>query len=173
MKTYICEICGEVHLGSEKPMNCPFCGARIAFIKVASEAKPVVIVSEALGEVTKSNLEATLELELKATSIYSCMSEKAQSYEIKNMFKRLACVEWVHALSCYKLLGREFGALAPEACSDIDLENFKETFELEDRAAKLYGEFARTSTERHVKIFFTGLMQAETDHIELIEGYLK
>ena len=42
MKTFICEICGDAYIGEEKPKNCPFCGAREAFIKEGKDAKPVV-----------------------------------------------------------------------------------------------------------------------------------
>ncbi len=173
MQTYICEICGEAHLGTEAPKNCPFCGARLAFIKKAVDAKPVVLVQDELSEVSRKNLLETLKLEMDATAIYSCMSSKSKEYELQVMFRRLACVEYVHALTCYKLLGMEIGKLGEATCSDIDMDNFHQTFDLEDRATKMYMEFAKTSTERHVKIFFAGLMQAEADHIELINGYLK
>ena len=38
MKTYICEICGDAYLGTEKPKNCPFCGAGEGFIKEGKKA---------------------------------------------------------------------------------------------------------------------------------------
>lgn len=42
MRTYICQICGDAYLGVEKPKNCPFCGAREHFMKLGSEATPIV-----------------------------------------------------------------------------------------------------------------------------------
>lgn len=59
-----------------------------------------------------------------------------------------------------------------QECSEDDAENFRKTIELEEHAAELYMEFAKTSTEKHIKILFTALAQAEDDHIELIKNYL-
>ena len=172
MKTFICEICGDAYLGEEKPKNCPFCGARDAFIKEGKDAKPVVNVKENLSDVSKKNLEETLQLEMRANAIYTCMTGKAINYEINKVYKRLATVELEHANICVKLLGIEMPPVGSELCSDDDLENFQETIKLEDHASSLYSEFAKTSTEQHLKILFTALNQAELDHIELIKNYL-
>lgn len=172
MKTFICEICGDAYLGEEKPKNCPFCGARQAFIKEGKEADPVVNSKDPLSDVSKKNLEETLKLEMRANAIYTCMAGKALTYEISKMYKRLAKVELEHAVICTKLLGIELPPIGSEICSDQDIENFHKTIELEDHASSLYSEFAKTSTEKHIKILFTALNQAELDHIELIKNYL-
>ena len=89
MKTFICEICGDAYLGEEKPKNCPFCGARDAFIKEGKDAKPVVNVKENLSDVSKKNLEETLQLEMRANAIYTCMTGKAINYEIERQSELL------------------------------------------------------------------------------------
>jgi rubrerythrin len=172
MKTFICEICGDAYLGEEKPKNCPFCGARAAFIKEGKDAKPVVNIKENLSDVSKKNLEETLNLEMRANAIYTCMAGKALTQEINKMYKRLAKIEFEHAIICTKLLGIEPPPIGSELCSDQDLENFQKTIELEEHASDLYSEFAKTSTEQHIKILFTALNQAELDHIALIKNYL-
>ncbi len=172
MKTFICEICGDAYLGTDKPSECPFCGARGAFIKLGSEANPVVNIKEELNEQTVKNLQETLDLEMRANAIYTCMAGKALSYEINKMYKRLAKVELEHAVICTKLLGIEMPPIGTELCSDEDVENFQKTIELEEHASGLYADFAKQTTERHVKIMFTALNQAEKDHIELIKKYL-
>lgn len=172
MKTFICEICGDAYLGEEAPKNCPFCGARHPFIKEGKIAKPVTEVGGQLSDITRHNLEQTLELEMRANAIYTCMAGKAPSYEIMKMYKRLAKVELEHAIICTKLLAIEMPNIGSEICSDKDIENFEKTIELEDHASSLYREFAKTSTETHVKIMFTALTQAEEDHIKLIKNYL-
>lgn len=172
MKTYICEICGDAYLGEEKPKNCPFCGARTAFIKEGKDAQPVVNVKENLSNISKKNLKETLELEMRANAIYTCMAGKAANYEINKMYKRLAKIELEHAIICTKILGIELPPTGSEPCSERDVENFQKTIELEDHASSLYSEFAKTSTEKHIKILFTALNQAELDHIELIKNYL-
>jgi rubrerythrin len=172
MKTWICEICGDAYLGEEKPKNCPFCGARHAFIKEGKDAHPVTEVKEELSEQTKKNLRETLDLEMNANAIYVCMAGKTDSYEIMKMYKRLAKVELEHATICTKLLGIVMPEIGTQLCSDQDVENFQKTLELEDHAVKLYAEFAKNATENHIRIMFTALTQAETDHVELIKSYL-
>ena len=172
MKTYICEICGDAYLGEAKPKNCPFCGARQAFIKEGQEANPIVIQKIDLSEKSKENLKKTYDLEVKASAIYTCMANKSGSYEVKAMFKRLAKVELEHAVITTKLLSAPAPVVGAEECSDEDIANFKRTIELEKHASSLYAQFLREASEQNIKILFTALMQAEADHIELIKNYL-
>lgn len=172
MKTFICEICGDGYLGEAKPKNCPFCGARGAFIKEGKDANPIVFKKIAISEKTKENLKKTYDLEVKASAIYICMAGKAGSYEVKAMFKRLAKVELEHAIIATKLLGAPAPVVGREECSDEDIANFKRTIELEEHASSLYAQFFRDSEEKNIKILFTALMQAEADHISLIKNYL-
>jgi len=173
MQTWICEICGEAYLGEMAPVSCPYCGARKPFIKPGKEAHPVFLSSETLSSETLGFLNTTLELEMHANAIYSCMEKASKDYEIKKMFKRLATVELEHAAICVKLLKIEMPAIKPETCSQQEIENFKKTIELEKHASTLYAEFAKKSVERHIKILFTALNQAEMDHIILINNYLQ
>lgn len=172
MKTYICQICGDAYLGSEKPKNCPFCGAREAFMKEGHEALPIVIQLFEIGEQSRTNLMQTLALETHANAIYLCMAGKAKNYEVKAMFKRLAKVELEHANIVTKFLKIEMPAINPEICSDEDVENFKETIKLEENASSLYLRFAKEASEQNIRIFFTAINQAEMDHIELIRNYM-
>lgn len=172
MKTYICQICGDAYIGSEKPSDCPFCGAHANFIKEGREADPIVSKFETIGEVSRNNLQATYDLEVKAAAIYICMANSAQSYEIKAMYKRLAKVETEHAVIVSKLCGIAAPVIEVEACSLDDVENFKRTIELEEHATDLYKKFTKEAEEKNIKIFFTALAQVEADHIALIKNYL-
>lgn len=172
MKTFICEICGDAYIGSEKPHNCPFCGARTAFIKNGNEANPIVIQDIEVSELTRKNLLETLGLEMHANAIYLCMAGKADAYEIKAMYKRLAKVELEHATIVTKILKMDMPEKNDVLCDDNDIENFKKTIELEEHAAGLYAKFAREAEETPVKIMFTAINQVEQDHIELIKNYI-
>ena len=172
MKTFICQICGDAYIGTEKPHDCPFCGATQNFIKLGSEANPIVNQKEAVGELSRKNLLETLYLEKTANALYLCMASKAEKYEIKAMYKRLAKVELEHAIIVTKLLDIERPATQEESCSDDLAENFQKTINLEDTATNLYVKFAKEATERNVKIFFTALAQVERGHIDLIKSYL-
>ncbi|PIR73543.1 MAG: hypothetical protein COU40_02275 [Candidatus Moranbacteria bacterium CG10_big_fil_rev_8_21_14_0_10_35_21] len=196
MKTYICQICGDAYIGEGKPTECPFCGARENFIKIGKEALPILnqetparnatlarnashndasghsVAGGKISETDKKNLLETLDLELKANSLYLCMASKAKSYEIKAMYKRLAKVELEHAIIATKFLKIERPGIDAESCSEEEIENFNKTIELEDHATKLYAGFAKTAEDRNIKILFTALAQVEEDHIKLIKNYL-
>lgn len=172
MKTFICEICGDAYVGLEKPKNCPFCGARENYIKPGAEAQPIVNEKIELSEQTTKNLKATYDLEVNASALYVCMASKAKTYEVKAMYKRLAKVELEHAVIVTKLLGIDRPAVGTETCGDEDRENFQKTIALETHAADIYNKFMQEAEEKNIKILFTALAQAESDHIELIKNYL-
>lgn len=158
-------------MGEAKPKNCPFCGAREAFMREGG-VLPVTKEKIELSEASKKNVEEFLALELKAKEIYLCMAGKAKSYEIEAMYKRLSKVELEHANIACKILKIEMAQASPEGCSDEDIENFKKTIELEAHAAGLYHKFAVQAPEQPIKMMFTALAQAEEDHIKLIKNYL-
>lgn len=172
MKTYICQICGDAYVGHEKPSDCPFCGAPSHFIKEGKEANPIVNQKTEISELSGRNLEETLALELKANAIYLCMAGKADTYEIKAMYKRLAKVELEHAVIVTKLMGIALPKIDEQTCSEDEVENFKATIKLEEHATELYKKFAKEATETNIRILFTALTQVEADHIALIKNYL-
>ena len=172
MKLYICEICGDAYIGVEKPSDCPFCGAKSHFIKLAADAEPVMEVRTEISDISKKNLLETLALETRANAIYLCMAGQAKKYSVIKMYKRLAKVELEHATIVTKLLSIPMPEIKPEDCSSEEMENFRKTIELEDHAVELYKKFAEESQEVHVRKFFGAIMQAEMGHIELIKSYL-
>jgi len=172
MNLFICEICGDAYIGTEKPSDCPFCGAKNNFIKLADEAKPIIGEKVDISELTKKNLMETLDLEIKASAIYTCMAGKAKEYKIQKMYKRLAKIELEHAIIVTKLLSIALPEINPESCSDENVENFKKTIELEDHATQLYKKFAGESVENNLRKFFGALMQVEAGHIELIKNFI-
>lgn len=173
MQTFICEICGEAYVGSEKPFHCPFCGAKGGFLKLGAEADPIINHPQEISEVSRKNLLTSLQLEKDAAEIYTCMAGKAPNHELKAMYKSLAKVELEHAVVIDKLLGEPGPVLETEECSTEMVENFQRTIALEKNATDLYARFAKEAEERDIKIFFTALAIVEKDHIELIETYLK
>lgn len=170
MNLYICEICGDAYIGTDKPSDCPFCGAKNNFIKLASEAQPIVNIKSEISEQSRKNLMETLALETGANAIYLCMAGKAQEYKFMKMYKRLAKVELEHAIIVTKLLGIEMPQINPETCADDLKENFSRTIELEDHATELYKKFTGEATEEHIRKFFGALAQVEQGHIELIKS---
>lgn len=172
MNVYICQICGDGYIGTEKPKDCPFCGAKESFMKQGKEYAPILDMEEPLSEESKNNLEYSLGLEKTASGIYLCMAENADSEEVRAMFKDLSKVEREHSYIIAKMLKQERPEIPKEMCGEDDVENFKRTLELEDNAIKMYRQFAREAKERAVRILFTALTQAEEGHSDLIGGYL-
>jgi rubrerythrin len=172
MQTYICQICGDAYAGEGKPTECPFCGAPSNFIKPGKEARPIVNEKIEISEVSRRNLEATYDLEIKASAIYTCMAGKAKTYEEKAMFKRLAKIELEHAVIVTKIMGTPAPVVAPQNCPDADVENFKETVKLEKHAVEVYAKFLQEATETNIRILFNALNQVEADHIKLMKNYL-
>lgn len=169
MNLYICEICGDAYIGTDKPSDCPFCGAKNNFIKPADEAQPIVNIKSGISEISKKNLMETLALETRANAIYTCMAGKSKEYKIQKMYKRLAKVELEHAIIVTKLLGITMPEINSELCSDEDMENFQKTIELENHATSLYKKFVGEAEEGHVRKFFGALTQVEQSHIDLIK----
>jgi len=172
MKTYICEVCGDAYIGTDKPKNCPFCGVDEVYIKNGNEADPIVNGEYEIDEITKKNLETTLALELNATALYLCMAKKAKTYEIKAMYKRLAKVEKEHASIAKKLLKLDSMEIPERDCDEETEENFKKTIALEKNASSLYDRFAEEAKEERIKTLFKAISEAEKEHINLIENYL-
>ncbi len=170
MKVFICEICGDAYIGTEKPADCPFCGVKNNFIKPGEEARSIVNEKIEISDTSKKNLLETLALEIRANAIYLCMAGKAEEYRIRAMYKRLAKIEMEHANIVTKLLGIPMPEIKNETCADDTAENFQRTIELEDHASELYRKFIGESKEENIRKFFGALMQVERGHIELIRN---
>jgi rubrerythrin len=173
MKLFRCQICGDPYLGEERPVNCPFCGAHARYLVLQEDYVTPVI--ESLSEVSKRNLETTLGLEISNTEFYACASRKAQTDEIKNLFKALSKVESEHASVVCKALGIQKPPinLEAEVCTGDDVANLKGSHEREERAIKLYGKFLSEAVEPRVQEIFSALIGIESDHLSLSEERLK
>lgn len=172
MNLYICEICGDAYIGTERPSDCPFCGSRIGFIRPANEANPIVSEKIKLSETSLKNLKEAYGLEVAAVGIYQCMADKANRYEVKAMFKRLAKIELEHAAIISKLAGLPRPEIAAQSCFEDEAENFLKTVELEDNATILYANFANLAEEKNVKKFFVAISQVEAGHKALMKNFL-
>jgi len=171
MKTYICEICGEAHVGIDKPGNCPFCGAHNQYLKEGNLANPIILKKIELSDLSKKNLLEALSLELNAVAIYNCIASKSDDYEIIKMYNRLAKVENEHADVISKVLTLSQSEIELKTCSNEMSENFQVTLDLEIHASDIYARFAREAVEIDIKILFAALSVVEKDHIDLINNY--
>ncbi len=171
MKLWRCEICGDPYLGEEKPKNCPFCGAHERHLVSQEDYDDRVGKVHELTETSKKNLEAALQLEISNTEFYACASRKAETDEMKNLFKALKKVESEHADLLCKALGIKKPPINEDfdECQAKDIDNLKESHMREDRAIHKYAEFLSQATEPRVIEIFSAIIAVESDHLSLSE----
>lgn len=169
VKVFRCRICREPYIGEEAPSKCPFCGASTMYFIPAEEWNQSEYTIE-ISEVSKTNLEAALSLELSNTAFYQCAMNAA--YATGNeygyaKFKALKKVENEHADAIAKLLQIQQPSLKKIPCSMDFIKNTQEGWDRENRAIKSYAKFAMEAMEPQLKQFFNALVEIETDHLEL------
>jgi rubrerythrin len=172
MKIFVCNICGEVYLGTGMPPSCPFCGVSPKQLKLAydwEDGNAGVILSEK----SHQNLEAALQLELSNTAFYFCAADKLTNKETAKMFKGLAKVEREHASVFKKLLKLEVMPEVKEECPADPAECLEQSFQRETRAVAFYTKALAESTEARVREVFEAIMNVEKDHIALDEEMKK
>ncbi|MEW6115906.1 MAG: ferritin family protein [Nitrospirota bacterium] len=173
MNFYRCLICGDPYGGKEKPSHCPFCGAKSEYIVSAAEWIDENTSIATLSNISRKNLERTLQLEVNNTAFYRDAMGRTKDIELQGIFKYLSKVEGEHASVVKKILKCEAPNPEPgkEVASDNDHENLKRAQELEKFAAKFYSQAAGEAVEPRVKKVFIALSTIESEHIR-IEGEL-
>ncbi len=168
MKMLRCRICGETYLGTEVPSHCPFCGAHREHIVPAPEY-PADINEVQLAEVERGDLETSIELERSNTRFYLGMAQHKDEHVLSSTYKRLAKVEAEHCELFCKLAGLEEpeDLDVPEEVSDDWCANIAESVKREQRASRLYRQFAERATNERIREVFDAVSVVESDHIEL------
>jgi rubrerythrin len=175
IKVFRCRICGDPYIGSEAPMQCPFCGAPKRFFVNAKKWESNEF-EVPLSDISRKNLEAALKLELDNAAFYDCaknISDKAGDHYNLAKFKALMKVEREHASAISKFLKISRPELEKQACNADSKANSKEGWERENCAIKAYSKFRDEATEPRLKEFFGALVEIETDHLELHAENLK
>lgn len=173
MNAYRCLICGETYMGEEKPSNCPFCGAKARYIVEAVRWSDENLGIEKLSDVSKKNLEKSLQLEVNNAPFYRDAMTKTNDVGLQGIFKYLSKVEAEHASVIRKILKCELPQPEREEslASGDDRKNLMTAHAREVAASALYKKFAGDAPEPRVRRVFTALSEIESDHIE-IEGKL-
>ena len=172
MKIFVCNICGEVYLGKERPGSCPFCGVATGQLLFAHEWEDKNIGVE-LSEKSRKNIEEALQLELSNTAFYFCAADKLINKEASKMFKGLAKVEREHASVFRKLLKLETMPEVKEDCPNDPAECIEDSYRREVRAVAFYGKALGEATEPRIREVFMAIMNVEKDHIDLDEEMKK
>jgi rubrerythrin len=174
MNFYRCLICGDVYMGTEKPGNCPFCGAAEDYLVAATAWVDENETLGELGDVSQANLGQALQLEVNNAPFYRDAMARTHNVELQGIFKCLAKIEAEHASTIKKMLKVE--PPPPEAgkeiATDDDHENLVAAHEREIAAAAFYRQAATEATEERVKKVFTALAAIESDHIAVEQALL-
>ena len=115
MKTYVCKVCGYIHIGDTAPEKCPQCGAPAdKFEEKVEEANKTyadehkIGVAQGLDKEVVEGLRANFMGECTEVGMYLAMSRQAdrEGYpEIAEAYKRYALEEAEHAAKFAELLG--------------------------------------------------------------------
>jgi len=165
-----CEICGDPYIGDEAPAQCPFCGAKKKYFKLAKDA--VANFDLKLNEKDLSNVQHALEVEVSNTAFYVCAAATTNDPEGKLLFKVLAKVEAEHAAIWKKILKLDTIPKGNDRCHVQNKENLEDSHARETRAIAFYGQAARESASERLKQIFVALIEIETDHLKLSEQRL-
>jgi rubrerythrin len=169
MKMYRCRICGETYLGSEAPTQCPFCGAHTEYLVDTTEY-PTDINDIQPTETERADLEASIELETANTRFYLAMGTHKENAPLSSAYKRLAKIEAEHCELFCKLAGVPEPAdlMTPlEATTGSWKTDIEESLAREQRASKLYAEFAARATSPRLREVWEAVSAVEADHIDL------
>lgn len=128
-----CTNCHHVEFSSDKPQQCPVCGAEEG--KLVSHEVPGI-----KGPKTVRNLKAGFVAESQAhlrNLSYAMKAEQDGYPQVARLFRAIAEAEAVHAFNHFRLLG---------GASDTQ-ENLESAFEKENLASSSYPRFIREANE--------------------------
>ncbi len=168
MKMYRCRVCGETHLGFEKPSNCPFCGAHAELIVLGPEY-PADINDVELSETERADVLEAIELERSNTRFYLAMAAHKDNDTLSSAYKRLARVEAEHCSLFCKLarVSKPADIAEPSEASDDWCANIEESLAREQRASRFYAQVVERATNPRIKEVFAAVSDVEADHIDL------
>ncbi|RMC91921.1 metal-iron-binding protein [Clostridium autoethanogenum] len=186
MNKLICSICGmviddknyffnkEAFLGqntSENVMFCPFCGAPAAYL-IESEDK-INIPKYNLDDSYLKIVDNAFKLEIFNGDFYKEASKLAKDPKIKNMFRALSKIEYMHA-SVHKKIG---GFISEPKLKKLDYSKYESDDKLiemackrEKHAVRYYEKYTSHMKNNKVKEIFNVLAGVEKIHIQLTRG---
>ena len=168
MKMYRCRICGETHLGYEKPSNCPFCGAHAELIVLGPDY-PAGINDVELTETERADVLESIELERSNTRFYLAMAAHRDNDTLSSAYKRLARIESEHCSVFCKLarVAKPGDITEPSEASEDWCANIDESLAREQRASRFYAAVVARATTPRIKEVFAAVSDVESDHIDL------
>lgn len=172
-QAYRCEVCGEVYLGTEKPEECPFCGAHKHFLKSIDIEEVELLRPEKISEKSRENVKSAMGLEVGNASFYFSAASQTRDEHFSEAFERLGKIEDEHASALAKLGSLEKSSQPDVEASEELMENLRESHRREERAIQTYRNLMEEAPEEDVGKFFKALAEIEEDHLNFSERNLE
>lgn len=169
MRPFKCLICGETYIGRLAPDRCPFCGVEGRYLVDAAEYVDYAGIE--MCKKSRESVQKAMEVEKSNVAYYQCAAKKADSEVVRALFKRIGKHELEHLELLAKHLGVELPSIEPEECADEDAENMNNAHSREDRAVKLYMQFATEAPEPRLKEVFSAIAGIEQEHYKLFNTF--
>ncbi|MDW7651384.1 MAG: ferritin family protein [Bacillota bacterium] len=170
LNPYRCQICGETYLGSTTPDRCPYCGAHARWMMGAAEWEKTGKVE--MSEQSFEDVMTAIDLEVGNAAFYKCAQKNAQTQVTEALFKRLRKQEEEHAELLAEMAGVPEKEIPSEDCAgNDDAQNLADAHAREQRAIRLYLQFADRATEKRVREVFRALADIESEHLKISNVY--
>lgn len=127
-----------------------------------------------LDEQGKKDVQETLKLEINATAFYEDITKNNEKYSQQNrLFKQLARVEKEHAEIATKFLNIDMPEIVGEKTRGDIKKDLERTKELEKDAIEKYEGFLKNAKAENLKNFYTALIHAEKEHLNIASESLE
>lgn len=167
---YRCQICGETYLGGTAPDRCPFCGAHGRWMLGAAEWVKTGKVE--MCDQSRRDCLSAIELEVNNAAFYKCAQNNAETQVTAAVFKRLHKQELEHAELLAEMVGVDEPDLPDVDCAgNNDSQNLADAHAREQRAIRLYLQFADRAPEKRLQEVFRALADIESEHLKLSNVY--
>lgn len=152
----------------EKIMHCPFCGAPIEYL--IENGREIKYDRNKLNQNDLKIIDHAVKLEVFNGDFYKKASDMAKGENVKNMFKALSSIEYMHARIHKKIAGIK----KMPVLKDIDYSKYNTDEALlsaacqrEKHAVEFYKKHEREIHEENIVKIFDVLSKVEEEHIEL------
>jgi rubrerythrin len=171
MKVWRCKICGDSYIGTRRPSNCAFCGAREKLVLLAADWQPPERGD--LGDMARKIVERALEMELIKAAFYACAADKADGSLGFAVFDALSREHGRHASVMRRILGLAKPSTGGQGtCHEATEDNLEEGSRKQKDAVRFYQDSYNRLSEPVVREVFSALAEIEIDEMALLERLL-
>lgn len=153
---------------NEKIMCCPFCGAPMEYL--IENGEEIKYDRNKLDENALKIIDHAVKLEVFNGDFYKKASDMAKDENVKNMFKALSSIEYMHARIHKKIAGiKEMPVLRNMDYSKYSTDEalLAVACQREKHAVEYYKKYGKEIHEENIVKIFNVLSKVEEEHIVL------